>query len=52
MKKFYEERKRLAYKHNNELDLLSKVIKEEEELLNEENNKVSYNLVSLKTLSN
>jgi len=37
MKKFIEERKRLALKHSNEASLLDKIIKEEEELLKQEN---------------
>ena len=40
MKKFIEERKRLALKHSNETSQLDKIIKEEEEILKQENNKV------------
>jgi len=40
MKKFIEERKRLALKHSNEASLLDKIIKEEEELLKQENIKI------------
>jgi hypothetical protein len=41
MKKFIEERKRLANKHQQENSALSNIVKEEEEGLMEENNKVS-----------
>ena len=40
MKKFVDERKRLASKHEQETALLLKLIKEEEEALTEENRKV------------
>lgn len=41
MKKFIEERKRLANKHSLETSLLLKISKEEEEALKEENTRVS-----------
>ena len=40
MKKFMDERKRLVNKHESENALLTKVMKEEEDLLIEENKKV------------
>ncbi len=40
MKRFIDERKRLASKHKQENELLEKMTKEEEEFLNEENKKV------------
>jgi phosphatidylinositol phospholipase C beta len=41
MKKFIEERKRLANKHSLESQSLAKIVKEEEDSLNDENNKVN-----------
>lgn len=41
MKKFIEERKRLANKHSLENQALAKIVKEEEDSLNDENNKVN-----------
>jgi len=40
MKKFLDERKRLANKHEQETVLISKLVKEEEDALLEENKKV------------
>jgi len=40
MKKFIEERKRLANKHQQENSALANIVKDEEEGLLEENNKV------------
>jgi phosphatidylinositol phospholipase C beta len=40
MKKFIDERKRLASKHKLENELLEKITKDEEDNLNEENRKV------------
>ena len=42
MKRFIDERKRLASKHKLENELLEKVTKDEEDNLNDENKKVTY----------
>ncbi len=42
MKKFVDERKRLANKHEQETIILSKLVKEEEDALSEENKKVLF----------
>ena len=42
MKKFVDERKRLANKHEQETMLISKLVKEEEDTLLEENKKVFF----------
>jgi hypothetical protein len=44
MKKFIEERKRLALKHQQETTTLSNLSKEEEDVLAIENNKVIFKL--------
>ncbi len=50
MKKFIEERKRLANKHSQETSLLLKISKEEQEALKEENTKVSFECNNNKNL--
>lgn len=42
MKRFIDERKRLASKHKQENELLTNITKEEEENLGEENKKVNF----------
>jgi phosphatidylinositol phospholipase C, beta len=45
MKKFIEERKRLAHRHSTETQLLLKIVVEEEEALKLENKKVKFKLL-------
>lgn len=45
MKKFIEERKRLAHRHSSETQLLSKIVTEEEETLKLENKKVIFKIL-------